>query len=60
MTYAAILRFATLASQHTLTEDELLTMLRTARAQHPGEAVPLAAVERAVADVLATREAHAA
>jgi len=48
MTYAASLRLASLASQHTLTENELLAALRTTRAQHPGEAVSLAAIERAV------------
>jgi len=56
MTYAASLRLATLARQHTLTENEL----RAARAQHTDEAVSLVAIERAVADVLATRDAHAA
>jgi len=60
MTYAAAFHFACLASQYTLTDDELLAALRTARAQHPGEAVSLAAIERAVTDVLAAREALAA
>jgi len=60
MTYAAIFRLAALASQHTLTEDEIAATLRAARAQHPGEAVSLAAIERAVLDMLAGRERHAA
>jgi len=60
MTYAAAFHFACLASQYTLTEDEIAATLRAARAQHPGEAVSLAAIEQTISDVLATREAHAA
>ena len=57
MTPAALLHFLTLASQHTLTEGELLAALRSTRGQrHEAEAVALAAVETAVAGVLALRQ----
>jgi len=60
MTYAAIFRLATLASQYTLTEGEIAATLRAARAQHPGEAVSLAAMERAVIAIVEARAMHVA
>jgi len=59
MTPAAILRLAVLASTHTLTEPEILLVLRTARATHP-TTITVDAIADAIATVIATREAHAA
>jgi len=59
-TPAAALLLATLASQHALTEDEACAVLRGLRTDHPRGIIPVGAVERATADILATRVARVA
>jgi len=59
MTYAAVFTLATLASQYTLTEQEITTALRTARATGP-VSITVQAVEGAIAAVVAARLSHAA
>jgi len=58
-TPAAALLLATLASQHALTEDELLTILRATRATGPAT-ITVDAIEDAIAAVIETRATHAA
>jgi len=59
MTYAAAFHFACLASQYTLTEDEIAATLRAARVQYP-TTITVGAIEDATTHVLAAREIHAA
>lgn len=59
MTYAAVFTLATLASQYTLTEEEIATALRTARATGVAS-ITVQAVEDAIATVVAGRGSHAA
>lgn len=50
-TPAALLRFVDIAVQHRLTEDETCAAVRALHTAHPAGIVPVASVERAVADV---------
>ena len=50
-TPASALLLATLASQHTLTEDEVCAVLRGLRTDHARGIIPVQAVERHVAVV---------
>jgi len=59
MTYAAVFTLATLASRYMLTEEEIATALRTARATGPA-LITVQAVEGAIAAVVAARLSHAA
>jgi len=59
MTYAAVFTLAARASRYTLTEEEIATALRTARATGPAS-ITVQAMEEAIAAVVAARLSHAA
>jgi len=59
-TPASVLLLATRAGDYALTEDEACAVLRGLRTDHARGIIPVQAVERAIAAVVAGRVAHAA